>query len=153
MSIPRDDIVRMFSQCVRTDGMVDIEKYANLAAAFERVRLAAVPIVLNATPEQLAELREAFLKAPPMPLIQVPAHEGIPWTVIVEGDSASLPPSGEWLVTVDTDSGREVHVLMHEDNGKWRHEGEFTFQHGYFFRPIAWAPRPPAFDGEIQEEQ
>lgn len=82
-----------------------------------------------------------------------PPGTAIPWTVIVDGDSASLPPSGEWLVTVETDSGREVHVLMHEDNGKWRHEGEFTFQHGYYFRPIAWAPRPLAFGGEIPEEE
>jgi hypothetical protein len=75
----------------------------------------------------------------------------IHWTVIVEGKPESLPAPGDWLVTVDTDDGREVHVLHHVRDGKWRHEGEFTFQHGYYFRPIAWAPRPAVYDGEVPE--
>lgn len=75
----------------------------------------------------------------------------INWTVILEGSPASLPAPGEWLVTVETDGGREVHVLEHKGNGKWRHEGEFTFQHGYYFHPIAWAPRPEAYAGEVPE--
>jgi len=124
-----------------------INKLWPMVVYAERERLAGAPPVLNATPEQLAELREAIRNAPPMPLIPMPS--GIPWTVLVDGDASTLPPAGEWLVTVDTDGGREVHVLEHKGNGKWRHEGEFTFQHGYYFHPIAWAPRPDGYTGEV----
>ena len=80
-----------------------------------------------------------------------PPGTATPWTVIVDGDASTLPGPGDWLVTVDTDSLREVHVLTHEGKGKWRHEGEFTFQHGYYFHPIAWAARPEAYAGEVPE--
>lgn len=74
--------------------------------------------------------------------------DGSHWTVLVDGDPATLPAPGEWLVTVDTEDGREVHVLVHVGDGKWVHDGEYTFQHSYQFRPIAWAPPPEAYTGE-----
>ena len=74
-----------------------------------------------------------------------------PWTVINESSPSSFPARrGNYLVTVETEGDREVHVLEYVA-GKWMHDGEYTFQHGYQFRPIAWAPRPPAFSGEIPE--
>ena len=82
----------------------------------------------------------------------VEIRPSIPWTVINEDDPSSLPrKAGFYLATVETDSGRETHVLEHTAYGKWLHEGEFTFQHGYHFRPIAWAPRPEAYAGEVLE--
>jgi len=77
----------------------------------------------------------------------VTVNDAIKWNVIDRANKATQPPKGEWLVTADTDNGREVHVLMHEGGGKWLHEGEYTFQHGYYFCPIAWAPRPAVYDG------
>ena len=127
-----------------------IKKVWELEGYALRERLAAAPLVARATPEQVAELQEAIRNAPPSQALQL-VDEGIPWTVLVEGDSTTLPTArGEYLVTVDTDSGRETHVLEFT-SGKWLHEGEFTFQHGYYFRPIAWAPRPAGYDGEVPE--
>lgn len=133
-----------------------INKLWPMVVYAERERLAAkslrfLPLVRSATPEQLAELREAMRDAHSMPMILEP-DTGITWTVLDADDPTTLPPAaGDYLVTVETDSGRETHVLAHTAYGKWMHEGEFTFQHGYYFRPIAWAPRPAAYDGEVAE--
>lgn len=115
-----------------------------------RERLAAAPLVATATPEQLAELREAVRNAPSMPLVLEPIP-GISWMAIDPANPATLPAKGYWLVTVDSDDGREVHVLWHSGDNKWLHDGEYTFQHGYHFRPVAWAPRPEAYAGEVLE--
>lgn len=133
-----------------------INKLWPMVVYAERERLAAkslcfLPLVRSATPEQLAELREAMRDAHSMPMILEP-DTGITWTVLDDDDPTTLPPAaGDYLVTVETDSGRETHVLAHTAYGKWMHEGEFTFQHDYYFRPIAWAPRPEAYAGEVPE--
>lgn len=76
----------------------------------------------------------------------------IPW-VVIDYSPSSLPDQpGTYLVTVDTDEGRQVHTLEFDSKGRWVHEGEHTFQHGYYFRPIAWAPLPPAYAGAVGEE-
>ena len=59
----------------------------------------------------------------------------------------SNPPaaSGMYLVTVKSDSDKEVHVLEYQSMRKnWIHEGEPTYCHGYEFRPVFWdfAPEP-----------
>lgn len=120
-----------------------------------RARMAHTQVLslsLTPTPERLAELREAVRNAPatPMPIVLEP-KPATAWTVIDRANPDTLPAQGRWLVTVDTDSGREVHTLVHAGGGKWMHEGEYTFQHGYMFRPIAWAPRPEAYAGEVQQ--
>ena len=99
---------------------------------------------------QLAELREAVRNAPSMPLVLEPIP-GISWMAIDPANPATLPKKGYWLVTVDADDGSEVHVLWHSGDNKWLHDGEYTFQHGYHFRPVAWAPRPEAYAGEVLE--
>lgn len=130
------------------------DKTYDMMVYAERERLPAkslrfLPLVRSATPEQLAELREAMRDAHSMPMILEP-DTGITWTVLDDDDPTTLPPAaGDYLVTVETDSGRETHVLAHTAYGKWMHEGEFTFRHGYYFRPIAWAPRPAAYAGEV----
>ena len=60
-------------------------------------------------------------------------------------ERATIAP-GTYLVTVLTDSGREVHVLEHNHKGQWIHEGEPTFRHGYFFRPIFYRATPAPCD-------
>jgi len=125
-----------------------INKLWPMVVYAERERLASARLVGHITPERLTELREAMRTAPPMPIFPLPKPAD-PWTVINPYEPASWPPKGEWLVTVETDGGREVHVLQHEGLNRWRHEGEFTFEHGYLFRPIAWAARPEAYAGEV----
>lgn len=55
-----------------------------------------------------------------------------------------LPESGGYyLVTVDTDDGPHVDVLLFNEKRKhWEHEGEPTFCHSYYFSPTHWAHRP-----------
>lgn len=50
-----------------------------------------------------------------------------------------------YLVAVETDDGEETYVLWF-DGKHWIHDGEKTFQHGYYFRPYAWKKRPVAPD-------
>lgn len=126
------------------------DKAYDMVVYAERERLAAAPMVATATPEQLAELREAVRNAPSMPLVLEPIL-GISWMAIDPANPATLPEKGYWLVTVDSDDGREVHVLWHSGGNKWLHDGEYTFQHGYHFRPVAWAPRPDGYTGEVLE--
>jgi hypothetical protein len=71
------------------------------------------------------------------------------WTAIDNSNPTTLPEPGDWLVTVDTDEGREVHTLRHVGDGKWSDSGVYTFEHSYYFRPIAWAPRPDVYAGPI----
>lgn len=111
------------------------------ASARRRAFDKAYDMVVYAERERLAAAKDQSMPA-----------VGVAWTVIDRSNPATLPPKGDWLVTVDTDSGREVHTLEHEGGGKWRHEGEYTFQHGYYFRPIAWAPRPEAYSGPVPSE-
>ncbi len=74
--------------------------------------------------------------------------DNITWTLIEESNPGSLPRERcHHLVTVDTESGRETHILMHMGRNKWLHDGEYTFEHSYYFRPIAWAERPMACTG------
>lgn len=132
-----------------------INKLWPMVVYAERERLLAkslrfLPLVRSATSEQLAELREAVRNAPSMPLVLEPIP-GITWMAIDPTNPATLPEKGYWLVTVDSDDGREVHVLWHSGDNKWLHDGEYTFQHGYHFRPIAWAPRPDGYTGEVLE--
>lgn len=131
------------------------DKAYDMMVYAERVRLLAkslrfLPLVRSATHEQLAELREAVRNAPSMPLVLEPIP-GISWMAIDPANPATLPAKGYWLVTVDSDDGREVHVLWHSGGNKWLHDGEYTFQHGHYFRPIAWAPRPEAYAGKVPE--
>ncbi len=103
------------------------------------------------TPEQAADFvtrEREFAKS----LTQTKQKPTINWTVINRDDPSTFPANGYWLVTVDTDDGREVHVLLHEGDNKWEHEGEYTFKHSYYFRPIAWAPCPDGYSGEISSE-
>jgi len=118
------------------------------ASARRRAFDKAYDMVVYAERERLlnAAVRDAL--RPLEPAAPAPA---IAWIALADGAHASLPARGEWLVTVETDSGREVHVLEHKGGNKWMHEGEFTFQHSYFFRPIAWAPRPYAYAGKVPE--
>lgn len=62
------------------------------------------------------------------------------WRPITDDDPV---PGERYLVSVATDDGDEVHILLRENYG-WIHEGEYTFEHGYFFRPIMWAHAPKA---------
>lgn len=50
-------------------------------------------------------------------------------------------PKGKYQVTVATDSGPCVEILEFDGRG-WLHEGEYTFQHGYYFRPMLYQPAP-----------
>lgn len=60
---------------------------------------------------------------------------------------------GRYLVTVDTDSGPETNVLQWDGKG-WLHEGEYTFQHGYFYRPVMYkaAPAPAELPDPAQDD-
>lgn len=52
---------------------------------------------------------------------------------------------GYYLVTVDTDDGPHVDVLLFSAKEQhWIHEGEPTFSHSYWFSPTHWADRPEA---------
>lgn len=55
----------------------------------------------------------------------------------------SPPYVGDYLVTVQTDSGPITQILEF-DGEDWIHEGEPTYCHGYYFRPSHWdfAPEP-----------
>jgi hypothetical protein len=55
-----------------------------------------------------------------------------------------LPEAGGYyLVTVATDDGPHVDVLLFDAKRKhWEHEGEPTFCHSYYFEPTHWAMRP-----------
>lgn len=111
------------------------------ASARRRAFDKAYDMVVYAERERLAAAKDQSIPA-----------VGVAWTVIDRSNPDTLPPKGEWLVTVDTDDGREVQVLLHEGNGKWLHDGEYTFRHGYYFRPAAWATRPAAYSGPMPSE-
>ena len=69
-----------------------------------------------------------------------------PLTDWVNVDERLPEKGGYYLVTVDTDDGPHVDVLLF--NGKyWEHEGEPTFCHSYLFSPTHWANRPEAAHG------
>lgn len=76
----------------------------------------------------------------------------VAWTAIDQSNPATLPPRGDWLVTVETDyCCREVHTLDHRGGGHWLQDGEFISDYSRRFRPIAWAAIPAAYDGAIPE--
>lgn len=60
---------------------------------------------------------------------------------------------GRYLVTVATDSGAETNILQWDGKG-WEHEGEYTFQHGYFYRPVMYkaAPAPAELPVPAQDD-
>lgn len=66
----------------------------------------------------------------------VPAE--VPWKAIPEGLA-----KGEYLVTVNSDDGALVRVLEFDGKG-WLHEGEYTYQHGWYFEPVLYKPVPAA---------
>lgn len=69
-----------------------------------------------------------------------------PLTDWVSVDERLPEKGGYYLVTVDTDDGPHVDVLLF--NGKhWEHEGEPTFCLRYLFSPTHWANRPEAAHG------
>jgi hypothetical protein len=72
----------------------------------------------------------------------------VPLTEWVSVDDRLPESGGYYLVTVDTDDGPHVDVLIYNDKRKhWEHEGEPTFCHSYFFSPTHWAVRPEAAHG------
>ena len=72
----------------------------------------------------------------------------VPLTDWVSVDDRLPDSGGYYLVTVDTDDGPHVDVLMYNAKRKhWEHEGEPTFCHSYLFSPTHWAARPEAAHG------
>jgi hypothetical protein len=72
----------------------------------------------------------------------------VPLTDWVSVDDRLPESGGYYLVTVDTDEGPHVDVLLYSVKEKhWLHEGEPTFCHSYFFSPTHWAARPEAARG------
>ena len=72
----------------------------------------------------------------------------VPLTDWVSVDDRLPESGGYYLVTVDTDDGPHVDVLMYNAKRKhWEHEGEPTFCHSYLFSPTHWAARPEAAHG------
>ena len=72
----------------------------------------------------------------------------VPLTDWVSVDDRLPESGGYYLVTVDTDEGPHVDVLLYSVKEKhWLHEGEPTFCHSYFFSPTHWAVRPEAARG------
>lgn len=69
------------------------------------------------------------------------------WQVIPE-----KLPAGRYQVAVATDEGFEAHILECDRNGNWLHEGEFTFQHGYYFSPKFFIPVLPSVEGLVNED-
>jgi hypothetical protein len=61
-------------------------------------------------------------------------------------------PAGRYQVAVATDQGFEAHILECDRNGNWLHEGEFTFQHGYYFEPKFYMPELPSVEGLVNED-
>lgn len=142
----------------RIDRLGKFLEHGTPVADDERKRMNDQLSVMRMLSEILGQRIAAFMAAvpdavaPPAPAVPAPPAPPvpeIPWVVIDDDNPVTLPAADEWLVTVETDSGREVHVLEHKGAGKWRHDGEYTFQHGYYFHPIAWAPRPEPFAGAI----
>jgi hypothetical protein len=69
----------------------------------------------------------------------------VPLTDWVSVDDRLPESGGYYLVTVDTDEGPHVDVIMYNAKRKhWEHEGEPTFCHSYLFSPTHWAARPEA---------
>jgi hypothetical protein len=77
---------------------VAINKLWPMVVYAERERLASAPlrVVVDPTPERLAELREAVRNAPSMPLVLEPAA-GPAWTVI---DPANPGVSIAWIAGI-----------------------------------------------------
>jgi len=74
-----------------------------------------------------------------------PPAQRKPLTDWVNVDERLPEKGGYYLVTVDTDDGPHVDVLLFNEKRKhWEHEGEPTFCHSYFFNPTHWANRPEA---------
>lgn len=72
---------------------------------------------------------------------------GAAWTVIDPSNHATLPPAGDWLVTVDDDGKRELMEARHHGGGIWHSHS------GFLYDPIiAWAPRPEAYSGPVPSE-
>lgn len=57
-------------------------------------------------------------------------------------------PRGKYMVTVATDDRPCVEILEFDGRG-WLHEGEYTFSHGYYFRPVLYQAAPAP--GDIPE--
>lgn len=71
-----------------------------------------------------------------------------PLTDWVSVDVRLPEQGGYYLVTVTTDEGTHVDVLMFNKNRRyWELEGEPTFCHSYYFEPTHWAHRPKAAHG------
>lgn len=70
-----------------------------------------------------------------------------PWQPITDD-----MPKGKYLVTVETVFGYCVEIL--EFNGRgWLHDGEYTFEHSYLFRPVLYQAAPaPGVIPEIAED-
>jgi len=80
--------------------------------------------------------------------IKAAAQPATPLTDWVSVDDRLPESGGYYLVTVDTDEGPHVDVLMYNAKRKhWEHEGEPTFCHSYLFSPTHWAARPEAAHG------
>lgn len=60
-------------------------------------------------------------------------------------------PRGKYMVTVDTDDGACVEILEFDGRG-WRHEGEYTYEHGCMFRPVLYQAAPAPGDIPKPEE-
>ena len=80
--------------------------------------------------------------------IKPDAQERKPTTDWVDVNDHLPEAGGYYLVTVDTDDGLHVDVLMFDaENKNWIHEGEPTYCHSYYFCPTHWAKRPEAAHG------
>jgi len=94
---------------------------------------------IGAMQEQEAENMRLEKMAAPQPAQRKPLTD---W---VNVDERLPEKGGYYLVTVDTDDGPHVDVLLFNEKRKhWEHEGEPTFCHSYFFNPTHWANRPEA---------
>lgn len=51
-------------------------------------------------------------------------------------------PRGKYMVTVATDDGPCVEILEFDGLHGWLHDGEYTFEHGYYFRPVLYQAAP-----------
>lgn len=140
---------------------VAINKLWPMVVYAERERLAATTTFLASL--LASEVECGVFEEHVSPVLERHGLSGLPiptegldtkvaWTVIDPSNPATLPPPGDWLVTVDADNGREVHVLWLDEDKQWWHAGEYVFEHAYYFRPIAWAPRPEAYSAPVPSE-
>jgi hypothetical protein len=56
----------------------------------------------------------------------------------------TAPEDGRCLLAINTDDGYEFGVLLRDAKGRWIHDGEPTFCHGYYYEPTHWMPLPEA---------